>query len=409
MQELPQGERILSGMRPSGRLHIGHYHGVLKNWLQLQAENECFFFVADWHALTTDYEDPRAIAELSWEMLIDWLAVGIDPERAVLFVQSEIKQHAELHLLLSMLTPLAWLERVPSFKDKQQSLGDRRLITYGFLGYPLLQSADILVYKASGVPVGEDQVAHIEFTREIARHFNWLYGREEDAAAKVEATIKKMGKKGATRLRQLRAEWQEKGLKEAREEGVALIRAQANLSETDRQRLLGDLEGHGREILPEPQALLAPAPRFPGLDGRKMSKSYANTIGLREDPDQVERKIRTMPTDPARVRRRDPGTPEKCPVWEFHQLYSSTETQEWAYHGCTTAAIGCVDCKRPIIDAVLAEQAPIRERGQQLAAHPGQVEEIVRAGNRRAASTAEATLEEVRTSMGLQALPTQRS
>ncbi|HKJ89035.1 MAG TPA: tryptophan--tRNA ligase [Gammaproteobacteria bacterium] len=400
-QEYPSGKRILSGMRPTGRLHLGHHHGVLKNWLRLQSENDCFFFVADWHALTTNYEDPRGIPESTWEMVVDWLAVGIDPEQAVLFVQSAVKQHAELHLLLSMLTPLPWLERVPTFKDQQQKLADRNLATYGFLGYPLLQSADILIYRADGVPVGEDQLSHLDVTRHLARHFNWLYGREPDHDAKVEAGIKKMAKKAAGRFKRLRAAWREEGDSEALEEGRNLLEEQANLGRDDQERLLGDLEGRGREILPEPEPLLTPDAKFPGLDGQKMSKSYGNTIGLREAPEAVEEKIRTMPTDPARVRRTDPGTPEKCPVWELHGVYSGEETRAWAHEGCTTAGIGCIDCKGPVIEAVLAEQTPIRERAERLVAEPERIWEIVDEGNRRAARIAEETLAEVRQVMGL--------
>jgi len=401
MENRPPNQRILSGMRPTGRLHLGHYHGVLKNWLRLQEEGDCFFFVADWHALTTSYEDPQGIPEATWDMLVDWLAVGIDPEKAVLFVQSAVKQHAELHLLLSMLTPLPWLERVPTFKDQQQKLADRNLATYGFLGYPLLQSADILIYKASGVPVGEDQLSHLDITRQVARRFNWLYGREADHDAKVEASIKKMAKKAAGRFRKLRAAWREEGDAEALETGKALLDEQANLGSDDRERLLGELEGRGLEILPEPDPLLTPDAKFPGLDGQKMSKSYGNTIGLREDPEAVDAKIRTMPTDPARVRRTDPGTPEKCPVWELHRVYSDAETRAWAHEGCTTAGIGCIDCKGPVIDAVLAEQAPIRERAEALAADPDRVWRIVAEGNRQAAAIAEETLAEVRAAMGL--------
>ena len=401
MRETTSGKRILSGMRPTGRLHLGHYHGVLKNWLRLQEANDCFFFVADWHALTTTYEDPRGIPESTWEMVVDWLAVGIDPEKAILFVQSAVKEHAELHLLLSMITPLPWLERVPTFKDQQQKLADRNLATYGFLGYPLLQSADILIYRADGVPVGEDQLSHLDITRQVARHFNWLYGREADHTEKVQASLKKMSKKAAGQFRKAKSAWQEGGDEEALKGGQELLAAQANLSREDYERLLGELEGRGREILPEPEPLLTPDAKFPGLDGQKMSKSYGNTIGLREDPESVTEKIRTMPTDPARVRRNDPGTPEKCPVWEMHRVYTDDETRAWAHEGCTTAGIGCVDCKQPVIDAVLAEQAPIRERANELSARPERVWEIVVEGNQHASRIAEETLTEVRGAMGL--------
>ncbi len=314
--------RVLSGMRPTGRLHLGHYHGVLKNWVNLQHEYDCYFFVADWHALTTHYEDPQIISESVLDMVIDWLAAGVNPASAKLFVQSDVPQHAELHLLLSMITPLGWLERVPSYKDQQEKLRERDLATYGFLGYPLLQSADILIYRAGSVPVGEDQVAHVELTREVARRFNHLYGREPDFEEKADAAIKKMGKKNARLYRELRKRYQEQGDTEALETGRALLDSQGNLAMGDRERLFGYLEGGGRIILPEPQALLTPASKMPGLDGQKMSKSYGNTIALRDDPKEIEKKLRTMPTDPARVRRDDPGDPGKCPVFQLHQVYS---------------------------------------------------------------------------------------
>ncbi len=401
MEETPAGQRILSGMRPTGRLHLGHYHGVLKNWLDLQEANDAFYFVADWHALTTDYEDPKGIPEATWEMVIDWLAVGIDPEKATLFVQSAVKQHAELHLLLSMLTPLPWLERVPTFKDQQQQLAERDLATYGFLGYPLLQSADILIYKADGVPVGEDQLSHLDVTRQVARRFNWLYGRETDHDARVEAALRKMAKKAASGFKRARSGWREEGDGKALERGRALIGEQANLAAEDREHLLGELEGRGREILPEPSPLLTPDARFPGLDGQKMSKSYNNTIGLREDPASVQEKIRTMPTDPARVRRTDPGTPEKCPVWELHKVYSDLETRSWAHQGCTTAGIGCIDCKGPVIEAIKGEQAGILERARSYEEQPDLVQTILSEGSETARDVAKDTLDDVRSAMGL--------
>ncbi len=388
-------------MRPTGRLHLGHYHGVLKNWLELQHEYECFFFVADWHALTTEYENKDVIAENVWEMVIDWLAVGINPGMARLFIQSRVPEHAELHLLLSMITPLGWLERVPSYKDQQEKLREKDLDTYGFLGYPLLQSADILIYKAGLVPVGEDQVAHIELTREVARRFNHLYGREADFVARAEAAVKKMGKKNAKIYMELRKQYQEQGDQDALAKARALLEAQQNITLGDRERLFGYLEGEGKMILPEPQALLTPTPKMPGLDGQKMSKSYGNTIGLREDPAVVEKKLRTMPTDPARVRRTDPGDPEKCPVWGFHQIYSSEETRAWVMEGCRSAGIGCLDCKRPVIEAVLAEQAPIRERAEEFAGNPDVVRNILNEGCEAARDVARETMEEVRAAVGL--------
>ena len=396
-----QNQRVLSGMRPTGRLHLGHYHGVLKNWLRLQHEYECFFFVADWHALTTDYEDTGRISDAVWEMVIDWLAVGINPGSARLFIQSQVPEHAELHLLLSMITPLGWLERVPTYKDQQEKLKEKDLATYGFLGYPLLQSADILIYKATQVPVGEDQVAHVELTREIARRFNHIYGREPEFEEKAEAAIKKMGKKNGKLYQQLRKRYQEQGDEEALDTARALLETQQNITMADQERLLGYLEGVGKVILPEPQPLLTPAARMPGLDGQKMSKSYGNTIGLREDPEEVEKKLRTMPTDPARVRRTDPGDPEKCPVWQLHLVYSDEALQSWVQEGCTTAGIGCLDCKKPVIDAVLAELEPVRERAEEFIADPNLVRSIINEGCESARNVARETMEEVRQAIGL--------
>lgn len=394
-------QRVLSGMRPTGKLHLGHYHGVLKNWLKLQHEYECFFFVADWHALTTEYENVGVIGESVWEMVIDWLAVGINPGSARLFVQSRVPEHAELHLLLSMMTPLGWLERVPTYKDQQEKLKEKDLATYGFLGYPLLQSADILVYKATQVPVGEDQVAHVELTREVARRFNHLYGREPEFEEKAEAAAKKMGKKNAKLYHELRRRYQEQGDHEALETARALLESQQNITMGDRERLFGYLEGGGRIILPEPQALLTPASKMPGLDGQKMSKSYGNTISLREEPKQVEQKLRTMPTDPARVRRTDTGDPDKCPVWQLHTVYSDDETRAWVREGCTSAGIGCLDCKAPVIEAVLGELAPIRERAEEFVDNPSLVRKIIDQGCEAARDVARDTLEEVRGAMGL--------
>ncbi len=388
-------------MRPTGRLHLGHYHGVLKNWIKLQHEYECFFFVADWHALTTEYDNTSIIADSVWEMVIDWLVAGVNPGSARLFIQSRVPEHAELHLLLSMITPLGWLERVPSYKDQQEKLREKDLDTYGFLGYPLLQSADILIYKAGQVPVGEDQVAHVELTREVARRFNHLYGREDDFVERAQAAIKKMGKKNSKLYNELRRLYQEKGDHEALEKARALLESQQNITLGDRERLFGYLEGEGKMILPEPQALLTPTSKMPGLDGQKMSKSYGNTIGMREDPASVEKKLRTMPTDPARVRRSDPGEPEKCPVWAFHQVYSSDETRRWVAEGCRSAGIGCIDCKQPVIDAVLKEQGPIRERTKEFEENPKLVQSIINEGCEAAREVARDTLEEVRQAVGL--------
>ncbi|TNF34582.1 MAG: tryptophan--tRNA ligase [Gammaproteobacteria bacterium] len=392
---------MLSGMRPTGLLHLGHYHGVLKNWINLQHEFECFFFVADWHALTTHYEDPSIIGSSTYDMVIDWLAAGVSPGAAKLFIQSRVPEHAELHLLLSMITPLGWLERVPTYKDQQEALKEKDLATYGFLGYPLLQSADILVYKAGQVPVGEDQVAHVELTREVARRFNHLYGKEPDFEERAEAAIAKMGKKNAKLYRDLRKRYQEHGDGQALDVAQALLESQQNISLGDRERLFGYLEGSGRIILPEPQALLTPASKMPGLDGQKMSKSYRNTISLREDPEEVTKKLRTMPTDPARVRRTDPGDPENCPVWKLHQVYSNEKTQEWVKDGCRSAGIGCVECKQPVIDSVVSELKPIRERAREYLDDPSAVKAILDEGCEAARDVARDTLDEVRKAMGL--------
>jgi tryptophanyl-tRNA synthetase len=396
-----QPMRVLSGMRPTGRLHLGHYHGVLKNWVQLQSQYECFFFVADWHALTTHYEDPHIIQESVWDMVVDWLAAGVDPNNATLFIQSRIPAHAELHVLLSMITPLSWLERVPSYKDQQLQLGDRDLSTYGFLGYPLLQSADILIYRAGMVPVGEDQVAHVELTREVARRFNHLYGREPGYEQRAEEAIKKMGKKNAKLYRDLRTAYMEQGDREALATARAMLERQKNIALGDKERLFGFLEGGGKIILPEPQAMLTHAPKMPGLDGRKMSKSYDNVISLRDPPAEVEKKLRTMPTDPARVHRTDPGNPDKCPVWDFHLVYSDQEKKDWVQNGCRSAKIGCLECKQPIIDAVLAELKPIQERAVEFSRDPLAVKSIIADGTKRAQEAAEDTLAEVRAAIGL--------
>jgi tryptophanyl-tRNA synthetase len=396
-----QTQRVLSGMRPTGRLHLGHYHGVLRNWLRLQHEYECFFFVADWHALTTHYEDPRVIEQSVWDMVIDWLAAGVDPGNATLFIQSRVPQHAELHVLLSMITPLSWLERVPTYKDQQLKLKDKDLSTYGFLGYPLLQSADILIYRAGLVPVGEDQVAHVEVTREIARRFNFLYGREPDYEEKCREAIKKMGKKAGKRYQELRTAFIERGERDAVATARALLEEQKNISLGDRERLFGYLEGGGRVILTEPQALLTQSPKMPGLDGQKMSKSYNNVISLRETTEEIDRKIRTMPTDPARVRRTDPGDPDKCPVWQFHLVYSGEDVKQWVQEGCRSAGIGCLECKQPVIDAVQAELKPIQDRGEAFARDPTLVKNIIAEGCRRARDAAEETMADVRRSMGL--------
>jgi tryptophanyl-tRNA synthetase len=394
-------DRVLSGMRPTGSLHLGHYHGVLKNWVKMQMEYECLFFVADWHALTTHYDTPQVIEANVWDMVVDWLAAGVDPAQATLFIQSRVPEHAELHLLLSMITPLGWLERVPTYKDQQEKLSEKDLSTYGFLGYPLLQSADILIYRATQVPVGEDQVPHIEFTREIARRFNHIYGREPGFEEKAEAAIKKLGGKKSKLYTELRTRFQEQGDDEALESAKSLLDEQQSLSLGDRERLFGYLEGGGKMILSEPEAMLTAASKMPGLDGQKMSKSYHNTISLREDEAEVGKKIRTMPTDPARVRRTDPGNPERCPVWQLHQVYSNEDTRLWVQKGCTSAGIGCIECKQPVISAVLEEQRPMRERAQQYLDDPALVKNIISDGCEKARKLATETMRDVREAMGL--------
>jgi tryptophanyl-tRNA synthetase len=394
-------DRVVSGMRPTGAMHLGHYHGALKNWIKLQSELPCLFFVADWHALTTHYDDPSIIEASTWDMVIDWLAAGVDPSQATLFIQSRVPEHAELHLLLSMATPLGWLERVPTYKDQQEKLADRDLATYGFLGYPLLMSADVLIYRATTVPVGEDQIPHIEITREIARRFNHLYGKEKGFEEKAQEAVKKLGSKRAKIYNELRTEFQQQGKEDALEQAKAMLDEAQNLSMIDRERLFGYLEGSRKLILVEPQARLTEASRLPGLDGQKMSKSYGNAIALREDRDSVTKKIRTMPTDPARVRRTDPGNPEKCPVWQLHKVYSNQETRDWVVKGCTSAGIGCLECKQPVIDAVLKEQEPMRERAQTYLDDPSLVRAIVADGCDKARKLAQETMRDVREAMGL--------
>ena len=394
-------EKVLSGMRPTGRLHLGHYHGVLANWIKLQHEYPCLFFVADWHALTTAYDEPGTITDNANDMIIDWLAAGVDPSQATIFIQSKVPEHAELHLLLSMMTPLGWLERVPTYKDQQEKLSHKDLTTYGFLGYPLLQAADILIYRANQVPVGDDQVPHVEFTREIARRFNHLYGREPGFEDKAREAVKKLGSKRAKLYDELRTRYQEKGEADALEQAHELLNEAQSLSLGDRERLFGWLEGTRKMILVEPDALLTRASRMPGLDGQKMSKSYGNTIALREDADTVSKKIRTMQTDPARVRRTDPGDPEKCPVWQFHLIYSNDDVRDWVQGGCRSAGIGCIECKQPVIDGVLREQEPMRERAKMYEEDPQLVRNIIADGCEKARKLAQDTMRDVREAIGL--------
>ncbi len=387
-----QDNRVLSGMRPTGRLHLGHYHGVLKNWLDLQNEYDSYFFVADWHAFTTHYAD---------KIDLEANVTGINPNTSTIFVQSKVPEHAELHLLLSMSTPLSWLERVPSYKDQQEKLKTKDLGTYGFLGYPLLQSADILMYKAGLVPVGEDQVAHVELTREVARRFNYTYGREAGFEEKAEAAITKMGKKQAKSYRSLRKVYQETGDTEALVKAQALLQQQQNIALGDRERLSGYIEGMGRIILPEPESLLTKASKMPGLDGQKMSKSYGNTISLRDTVDEIETKVKRMPTDPARIKLTDPGDPKKCPVWQLHEVYSDVSTCEWVVEGCTKAKMGCIECKQPVIDAIKDELVPMQERIAKYQADPELIKQIIHEGSEKARNVAKETMGEVREAMGI--------
>ncbi len=395
-------ERVLSGMRPTGALHLGHYHGVLKNWVKLQHEHPCLFFVADWHALTTHYDNPQGIEQASWDMIIDWLAAGVDPNQATLFIQSRVPEHAELHLLMSMMTPLGWLERVPTYKDQQEKLAGKDLTTYGFLGYPLLMSADILIYRADKVPVGEDQIPHVEFTRELARRFNHMYGREPGFEDKAREAVKKLGSKKARLYEELRTRFQQNGDKEAIEQAKAMLNEIQHLSAVDRERLFGFLEGTGKMILVEPGYLLTEESKMPGLDGQKMSKSYGNTITMRESEESVTKKVRSMPTDTNRVRRTDPGEPTKCPVWQLHQVYSNDACKEWVQQGCRTAGIGCIECKQPVIDGILREQIPMRERAQMYLDDPTLVKNIIADGCDKARDLARETMRDVREAMGLE-------
>lgn len=401
MSVFGNNKRVVSGMRVSGQLHLGHYHGVLKNWLKLQHQYDCYFFAADWHGLTTRYDEPGILEELIWQMVVDWLACGINPSLSRIFLQSWVPEHAELHLLLSMITPLGWLERVPTYKDQQEKLHEKDLATYGFLGYPLLQSADVLLYKGDLVPVGDDQLAHIELIREVARRFNYLYGREANFEALALEAIKKMGKKNGKLYAELRKKFQQEGCHESLKTAQALLAVQHNLSIGDKERLLGYLDGVGKIILTEPQAMVTAHAKMPGLDGQKMSKSYHNTINLREDPSQVEKKILTMPTDPARVKRTDPGDPDQCPVWEFHKIYSDDSVQKWVQKGCRTAGIGCVDCKRPVIDAIHQQLQPIQAAIKDYEDDLSSVKRIVAEGSEQARDEANKTLDDVREAMGL--------
>ncbi len=394
-------KRVLSGMRPTGALHLGHYHGALKNWIRLQSEMECFYFVADWHALTTHYENPEVIEASVYEMVIDWLATGIDPEQCTLFLQSRLPEHAELFTLLAMGTPLSWLERIPTYKDQQQQLKEKDLSTYGFLGYPLLQAADILIYKAHYVPVGEDQASHVELTREAARRFNDLYGRRKSDDAKIAAILAALPKDDARYIKSMAKKRTEQGDATVLEKLPGFLAKFEALGVDEKALLTSLVSGKGKVVLIEPDVLLTSASKLPGLDGRKMSKSYGNAIGIREDAASIEKKIREMPTDPARVKLSDKGDPAKCPVWQFHLVYSDENRKKWVTEGCTTAGIGCIECKKTVSDAILAEQQPMLDRAKTYVSNPARVREIVDTGCKRAQGVAQQTMFDVRKAMGL--------
>lgn len=397
-----QPSRVLSGMRPTGPLHLGHYHGVIKPWVELQHVHDCYYFVADWHALTTNFDvvSEHAMRDNVLDMVVDWLASGVDPELATIFIQSKVPEHAELYLLLSMISPLGWLERVPSFKDQQEKLKNKDLSTHGFLGYPVLQSADILMYRASLVPVGQDQIPHVELTRELARRFNSIFGKEEGFEEKAEKAIAKLGKRNGARYRRLRIAYTERGDPEALQSAKEFLASMPNLSRGDRERLMGYLEGSGRQILVEPDHYVTEASKVPGTDGQKMSKSYGNAIFLRDDPDRITKLIRSMPTDPARIRRNDPGNPEKCPVWDLHKIYSDEEQKKWVCNGCTTAEIGCLDCKEPLIEHILDEQAQHIERARPYIEDKNYLLKVIADGCERAGTAAEETMKDVRHYVG---------
>ncbi len=394
-------KRVLSGMRPTGALHLGHYHGALKNWVRLQSEMECFYFVADWHALTTHYENPDVIEASVYEMVIDWLATGIDPEQCTLFLQSRLPEHAELFTLLAMGTPISWLERVPTYKDQQLQLKDKDLSTYGFLGYPLLQAADILIYKAHYVPVGEDQASHVELTREAARRFNDLYGRRNSDGARIAALLETLPKDDARYIKSMAKKRTEQGDDTVLAKLPGFLAKFEGMSADERALLTSLVSGKGKAVLIEPDVLLTTASKLPGLDGRKMSKSYGNAIGIREDAASITKKVREMPTDPARVKLTDKGDPVKCPVWQFHLIYSNEERRAWVTQGCTTASIGCIECKKTVSDAILLEQQPMLERAMPYVANPARVREIIDNGCKKAQAVAQDTMADVRKAMGL--------
>ena len=394
--------RVFSAMRPISRLHLGHYHGALKNWIKLQYEHDCFFMIADLHALTTNYANTKDIEKSIHNMVIDWLACGVDPSQSAIFIQSQVPQHAQMHLLLSMITPLSWLER--ELLDKEQHIDKLSFIdqdSYGVLGYPLLQCADILLYATRFVPITEDQVSRIELTREIARRFNHIYGRELGFEEKARVAMKKLGSKKAELYEGLLTAYQQEGDDEALDKARYLLADAVNLSLRERERLFAFLENKSKVILKEPLELISDSTLLAGLDGQKMSKSTNNTILLREDINSITKKIRSMPTDPARVRRLDSGNPEKCPVWQLHKVYADVTTKKWVQHGCVSASIGCLDCKGPLIENIYAEQLQFFERAKPFQNDYNLITNILADGAEKAAEIAEETLLEVKDAMNI--------
>ena len=388
-------------MRPTGNMHLGNYHGALKNWVDLQSEFECFFFVADWHALTTNYDETRHIEQFTHEMVVDWLGAGLSPAQCTIFRQSMVPEHAELHLFLSMITPLAWVERVPTYKEMIESLATKDLATYGFLGYPVLQAADILMYRAERVPVGVDQAPHVEMSREIARRFNDIYGRGSNFDDEVERILAAVGADLRNRLLDCQRRYREVGEEDALAEGIQLVTQSDEIGAHEALVLEGFLRGTGKVILVEPRTLVTETPKVVGLDGRKMSKSYGNTVQLREDAEEVEKKVSRMQTDPARVRLKDPGDPAKCPVFTLEETYLDEEQKDWVTQGCTSASIGCRQCKQLLIDAINSEQAAFKERAQPYIEDPSLVKTILIEGSSHARDVAAETMREVRQSVGI--------
>ena len=392
MAAAPKRKRVLSGMRPTGHLHIGHYFGALKNWIKLQEEYDCFYCVVDWHALTSDYADSSQIAQNTIEIAIDWLAAGLNPQKSTFFVQSQVPEHAELHLLLSMVTPLSWLERVPTYKEQLDNIKDKNLHTYGFLGYPVLQSADIVMYDADLVPVGEDQVSHVELAREIVRRFNYFNGGKLQPGL----TQQEQWRAAEIIIPKLPPGYYEGGVKGDFTNLLADARSERGLADYLQLLRTNPKYFTNPDILAEPAVMLTETPRIPGLDGRKMSKSYGNAILLNEDDESIRTKTKVMVTDPARKRRTDPGNPDICPVYDWHKLFSPRGTLDWAAQGCRTAGIGCIECKAAMADHLIRWIEPVRARRREFEAQPERVKQILTAGSAHARDVARQTMARVR-------------